>query len=139
MRPVTQLAAAIERAVNGEVRQLRIQLSPSELGTIEIALEIDADRRLGIAILVERPETLDMLRQESRQLERLLAQQGIDLGEAGLELGLMSQERRDDGQRSSPETRELVLADAMTALEPTALSIASPPDPLSPHRLNLSI
>jgi hypothetical protein len=139
MRPVTQLAAAVERAVNGEVRQLTVQLSPSELGTIEIALEIDADRRLGIAILVERPETLDMLRQETRQLERLLAQQGIALGDAGLELGLMSQERRDDGQRASQEGREMALAEAMTAVEPAAQPMASPRDPLSPHRVNLSI
>jgi hypothetical protein len=139
MRPATQIAAAIERAVNGELRQLTVQLNPRELGTIEIALEIDADRRLGIAILVERPETLDLLRQEARQLERLLAQQGIDLGDAGLELGLMSQERREGGHPPPAADMQLALADAAAAPEGDPQPSVRLDDPLSAHRVNLSI
>ena len=97
VQPVRQLAAVIDRAVTGEIRQLTIQLSPQELGAIDIALSFDEERRLSISILAERPETLELLKGEARQLERLLGRQGIDLADAGLELGLMSQERGSNG------------------------------------------
>lgn len=100
--PVRQLAIAIERAATGELRHLTVQLSPEALGSIEIALELDADRRLGIAILAERPETLELLRGDARQLERLLGQQGVALADGELSFGLMSDGRGDrpaqDGQ-----------------------------------------
>jgi flagellar hook-length control protein FliK len=94
MPAIRQLAVAIERAASGELRHLTIQLSPKALGTIEIALEFDADRRLAVVILAERPETLELLRGEARDLQRLLAQQGIDLADAGLDFGLMGGDRR---------------------------------------------
>jgi flagellar hook-length control protein FliK len=138
-RPVQQLALAIGRMVKGELRQLTIQLSPRDLGTIEISLELDADRRLSVAILVERPETLDLLRQDARQLERLLGQQGLGLGDAGLELGLMGEQRRGSRERPSAETVDLALpdeaaGDADPGHAPAAWSPAA-----APQRLNLSI
>jgi flagellar hook-length control protein FliK len=138
-RPVQQLALAIGRMVKGELRQLTIQLSPRDLGAIEITLELDADRRLSVAILAERPETLDLLRQDARQLERLLGQQGLGLGDAGLELGLMSEQRRDGRERSMAETLDLArpdeaAGDADPGEAPPALPLAA-----APHRLNLSI
>jgi flagellar hook-length control protein FliK len=138
-RPVQQLALAIGRMVKGELRQLTIQLSPRDLGTIEISLELDADRRLSVAILAERPETLDLLRQDARQLERLLGQQGLGLGDAGLELGLMGEQRRGSRERPSAETVDLALpdeaaGDADPGDAPAALSLAA-----APQRLNLSI
>jgi flagellar hook-length control protein FliK len=138
-RPVQQLALAIDRMITGELRQLTIQLSPRDLGTIEIALELDADRRLTVAILAERPETLDLLRQDARQLERLLGQQGLSLADAGLEFGLMSEQRRDGRERSMVETLDLArpdeaAGDADPGQAPPALPLAA-----APHRLNLSI
>jgi flagellar hook-length control protein FliK len=138
-RPVQQLALAIGRMVKGELRQLTIQLSPRNLGAIEITLELDADRRLSVAILAERPETLDLLRQDARQLERLLGQQGLGLGDAGLELGLMSEQRRDGRERSMAEPLDLArpdeaAGDADPGEGPPALPLAA-----TPHRLNLSI
>ena len=137
-RPVQQIALAIERAVNGELRQLTIQLSPRELGTIEIAIELDADRRLTVAILAERPETLDLLRQDSRQLERLLGQHGVNLADAGLEFGLMSQERREGRERPLPAALDQARADEA---EGHGESGPAPPTPSlgSAQRLNISI
>jgi flagellar hook-length control protein FliK len=137
-RPVQQLALAIERAVKGEIRQLTIQLSPRDLGTIEIALDLDAERRLTVAILAERPETLELLRQDARQLERLLGQHGLNLAEAGLELGLMDSERRKGGERPPPDRLDLALPE-----EASGSGADGPPPPPAAadagHRLNLSI
>ena len=108
VHPTRQLAAVIDRAVAGEIRQLTIQLSPQELGAIDIALSFDEERRLSISILAERPETLELLKGESRQLERLLGRQGIDLADAGLELGLMNQERGSNGNAHESSGQQIL-------------------------------
>lgn len=141
--PVQQLAAAIERAVGGDLQRLTIQLSPEALGSIEIALELDAERRLSVAIMAERPETVELLRGEARELQRLLAQQGIDLGDAGLELGLMGGERRDRQPAGDDETAgeaEPAAVEAQLLAVPLPGAAPSERDPVGrPGRLNLSI
>ena len=141
--PVRQLAAAIERAIGGDVQRLTIQLSPQALGSIEIALELDPERRLAVVILAERPETLELLRNEARELQRLLAQQGIELADAGLELGLMGGERRG---RQAPED-EAPASDS-EGEQASEHGLAVPATGAEPHpldrdgrngRLNLSI
>lgn len=141
--PVQQLAAAIERAVGGDVQRLTVQLSPEALGSIEIALEVDAERRLAVVILAERPETVELLRGEARELQRLLAQQGIDLGDAGLELGLMGGERRErQPARDDDPTGEVEPETVEAQLLAVPLPGAAPAehDPIGRSgRLNLSI
>lgn len=137
-RPVQQLALAIDRAVKGEIRQLTIQLSPQELGAVEIALELDADRRLTVAILAERPETLDLLRQDARQLERLLGQQGLGLADAAIDLGLMSEERRRGRERPPTAAPAAGIADE-PAVAVAGISAPAPPASAATRRLNLSI
>lgn len=135
---VRQLALAIGRAVTGDVRQLSIQLSPEELGGLEITVDFADERRVAVTIRAERPETLDLLRGETRQLERLMAQQGISLTAGGFDLGLMADgqgQRREragtgQGQRSAIDLRRRDDA------APTALA-ARPPT--RPGLLNLSV
>lgn len=145
--PVRQLAVAIERAVGGDLRQLTIQLSPEALGNIEIALEFDAERRLGVVILAERPETLELLRGEARQLERLLGQQGLASDKTDLAFGLMGGSRDD---RPAPDGRPrggVVLRDGLadeggadpTGGEDATGSTGMPGPHTSARRLNLSI
>lgn len=111
---VRQLALAIGRAVSGDVRQLSVQLSPEELGSLEITVDFADERRVAVTILAERPDTLDLLRGETRQLERLLAQQGVSLAGGSFEFGLMADgrgQRREHadagpGQRASIDLRD---------------------------------
>jgi hypothetical protein len=140
---IRQMAMAIERAVGGELRNLTVQLTPEALGTIEIAFELDAERRLSVTILFERPETLELLRHESRDLQRQLAQQGIDLADGGLELGLMGGERRDrraSEQHAAPTDSDGESGPGGPAAQssPGAASTASAQIGLT-GRLNLSI
>ncbi len=140
---VRQLAVAIDRAVGGELRQLTVQLTPEALGTIEIAFELDAERRLSVTILFERPETLELLRHESRDLQRQLAQQGIDLADGGLELGLMGGERRDrraQEQRAAPTDSDGEIGPDGPPSQPSAGAASTAPARIGlTGRLNLSI
>lgn len=140
--PAHQLAAAIARAAGGDTRQLTVQLSPQELGTIEIALDIDAESRLSVAILAERPETLELLRADTRALERLLGERGLELAGGGLELGLMNDGQGGDLERRAPAMIAIAQAGAEAAAESEEPPDEPPPIPAVPAlpgRLDLSI
>ncbi len=135
---VRQLALAIGRAVSGDVRQLSVQLSPEELGSLEITVDFADERRVAVTILAERPETLDMLRGETRQLERLLAQQGVSLAGGSFELGLMADgrgQRREHADAGSGQRASIDLADQGDVAPPAAA--AAPP--VRRGLLNLSV
>lgn len=134
---VRQLALAIGRAVTGDVRQLSVQLSPEALGGLEITVDFADERRVAVTILAERPETLDLLRGETRQLERLLGQQGVSLAAGGFELGLMADgrgQRREHAGAGPGQGASIDLADTQDAATATT---AAPP--LRRGLLNLSV
>lgn len=134
---VRQLALAIGQAVSGDVRQLSVQLSPEELGGLEITVDFADERRVAVTILAERPETLDLLRGETRQLERLLGQQGVSLAAGGFELGLMADgrgQRREHAGAGPGQGASIDLADTQDAATATT---AAPP--LRRGLLNLSV
>ncbi|MEZ5860195.1 MAG: flagellar hook-length control protein FliK [Geminicoccaceae bacterium] len=134
---VRQLALAIGQAVSGDVRQLSVQLSPEALGGLEITVDFADERRVAVTILAERPETLDLLRGETRQLERLLGQQGVSLAAGGFELGLMADgrgQRREHAGAGPGQGASIDLADTQDAATATT---AAPP--LRRGLLNLSV
>ena len=102
MQVVQQLNAAAQLGVE----RLQIQLHPEELGSLDIELVFDRERKVSVSISVERPETLELLQRETRQIERLLTQNGLQLDQ-GLDLA-MHRERPDggDAQGRYPQNRE---------------------------------
>lgn len=90
----------IAQAIDGTSNKFEIQLSPEELGSVEITMEFDGDQRAQLTILVERSETLDLLMKDQRQLERMLNGQGLQL-DGGIQMGLQ------DGQQGRPQDQNL--------------------------------
>ena len=91
--PLTQIAVTIQReAANGN-RRFEIQLDPPDLGRIDVRLEMTRDGRMLTNLTVDRPETLDHLMRDARQLERALMNSGLKLDDSGLQFSL-----RDQGQ-----------------------------------------
>jgi len=83
--PVTQLAPlAIAIATDPGTGALDVTLSPDELGRLHMHVMTDGDT-LRIAMTVERPETLDLLRRHADQLLADLRQAGF--GGATLSFG----------------------------------------------------
>jgi flagellar hook-length control protein FliK len=69
-----------------------IRLDPVDLGRIDVRLEIDKEKgTVTTKVVVERPETLALLRRDADNLQQALSQAGLDPG-AGISLSL-----RDDG------------------------------------------
>jgi flagellar hook-length control protein FliK len=83
--PVAQIAPlAIAIATDPGSGTTDIALSPDELGRLQMQVVTDGDT-LRIAMLVERPETLDLLRRHAEQLLSDLRQAGF--GSATLSFG----------------------------------------------------
>jgi flagellar hook-length control protein FliK len=84
-----QVAVHIQRAVREGTGKFSIQLSPSELGRIQVKLEIGEDKRVTAAVTVERPSTLELLQRDVKGLERALHNAGLTMegGDLSFSLG----------------------------------------------------
>lgn len=99
-------------------RSFDIRLDPAELGRVHVRLEIGADRTVQAMLTAEKPEALQELQRNARELERALADAGLELGESGIGFALFdgSQDRDSPsgGSRSAandaePEAARLTL------------------------------
>lgn len=96
--PAVQVAATLLQRDGVPIERLRIALEPAELGSVELTLTSESRRKARAIVLVERPETLELLQRDQRTLERILVASGLELEGGGLELGL----RRDgEGRREA--------------------------------------
>ncbi|MFN3855349.1 MAG: flagellar hook-length control protein FliK [Phreatobacter sp.] len=100
--PIHGLAIAVAaRAAAGSTR-FDIRLDPPELGRIEVQLILDREGSIRSRMVVEKQETLDLLQRDQRNLERALAQAGLDTKEGGIEFTLRDQGGHDR-ERPRPE------------------------------------
>ncbi len=85
---IAALATRIaQRTAEGATR-FEVRLDPPELGRVDVKLEVDRSGKAQALLLVERPETLSELSRQARQLERALAEAGVDVDADGLTFGL---------------------------------------------------
>ncbi|MGI9436892.1 MAG: flagellar hook-length control protein FliK, partial [Geminicoccaceae bacterium] len=98
--PGAQIALQIARSHAQGVDRLSVQLHPAELGAVEIRLNFGDDGRVSALIAAERPDTLDLLQRDGRQLERSLNDSGLRLESGGLAFTL-KQDQHQQGQGSN--------------------------------------
>ncbi|MGE0753428.1 MAG: flagellar hook-length control protein FliK [Variibacter sp.] len=89
--PIAGLAAEITaRALEGK-RRFEIRLDPPELGRIDVRLDVGKDGQVTSRLVVERSETLDLLRRDAPNLERALESAGLRTNDSGLQFSLRDQ------------------------------------------------
>jgi len=93
-----QVALHVQKGVASGLSRVSAQLHPDTLGSVDIALDFGPDRELRVMIVAERPETLELLQREARQIEKLLQGQGFSLDSGGLDLGLKRERDPDQSQ-----------------------------------------
>ncbi len=102
--------------------RLTLTLDPQELGRIEVEVSREGERRVAIAVLAERPETLHLLMRDAAILDRALAQAGV--GAEGRSLAFDLGGGSDGRQRRGN-------GGATPAASPPRPEPARPRDPLS--------
>lgn len=108
--PVAGLAVEIAAQSLAGKNRFEIRLDPPELGRIDVRLEIDNDGNVKSRLIVERAETLDMLRRDAPQLERALQQAGLKTSDNALEFSLRDQTPQRD-QEANQNANRLVVPD----------------------------
>lgn len=86
-----QVAVNINRAAAQGLDRISIQMRPSELGKVDVKMEVAHDGRVTAVITVERQETYDMLRGDSRALTQALQDAGLQADQNSLSFNLQGQ------------------------------------------------
>lgn len=94
-----QLHAQISQAMANNHSRFHIRLQPAELGGVDVRLTV-RDGGVTAHFLVDRPETLDLLQNQARQLERMLAEAGVRSDQSALNFSLKGEGGEGFGDES---------------------------------------
>jgi flagellar hook-length control protein FliK len=96
--PVAGLAVEIATQAHAGKNHFEIRLDPPELGRIDVRLHVDRDGNVSSRLVVDRADTLDLLKRDAQSLERALQQAGLKTSDNALEFSLRQQQTfaRDD-------------------------------------------
>ncbi len=122
--PTQAIAVSIAQKAQNGVQQFEIRLNPPELGRVEVRLEFGKDGQMATHLIVERPETLELLNKDARQLERALNQAGINIDNKDLSFSLKDQQ---DGQNTQADTSN---SDPKSQINASEKEDAGPPTPI---------
>ena len=125
--PVAGLAVEIATRARDGKNRFEIRLDPPELGRIDVRLDIDRQGNVTSRLLVERADTLDLLRRDFGNLERALNDAGLKTDSGSLQFAM-----RDQGFPAAANSR-------MNSPAPRALSYRVKPKSLQmPPRYNIA-
>jgi flagellar hook-length control protein FliK len=115
--PLAGLALEISARAQIGKNRFEIRLDPPELGRINVRLDVDRDGHVTSHLMVDRADTLDLLRRDASNLERALQQAGLKTSDNSLQFSLRDQafSGRDQGGQTMPAMARLVVPDDQLA------------------------
>jgi flagellar hook-length control protein FliK len=102
--PQEQIAVHIKDAMQNGNSRLTVALHPVELGRVEVKLDIDKDKNVTATIVVDRPATLDLLRNDAKALERALQDAGLQTDSGSLSFNLRDSNGQNGGAQNGSGT-----------------------------------
>jgi flagellar hook-length control protein FliK len=93
-----QVGVQIKKGVAEGLDKISIKLDPGNLGKVEIKLEIGHDGRLQAVIAADKPETLQLLQQDVKNLEQSLRDAGLKTDQQSLSFTLRDQSQANEGR-----------------------------------------
>ena len=89
--PIEGIAVEIAARMREGKRRFEVRLDPPELGRIDVRLDVSRDGQVTSRLVVERAETLDLLRRDAGTLERARQGAGLRPDDGGLQFSLRDQ------------------------------------------------
>jgi len=89
--PAGAIALQMARNLQKGMSRFDIRLDPAELGRIDVRMEVQKDGRVAAHMIVERPETLDLLQRDASALTRALNDAGLQTSSDSLNFSLRDQ------------------------------------------------
>jgi flagellar hook-length control protein FliK len=116
--PLAGLPMAIAANAQSGNSRFEIRLDPPELGRIDVRLHFHADGQVTSHLIVDRSETLDLLRRDAADLERSLQQAGLKTSDQGMQFTLRDQSHDgDEGRRGHRPASHVVVPDNEAATD----------------------
>ena len=84
--PLAGLAVEIATQAHAGNNHFEIRLDPPELGRIDVKLDVDRDGNVTTRLVVDRADTLDLLKRDASTLERALQQAGLKTSDNALRI-----------------------------------------------------
>ncbi len=109
--PLAGVAVEIVSHAQAGKNRFEIRLDPPELGRIDVQLDVDRDGNVTSRLVVDRAETLDLLRRDASQIERALQQAGLKTGDNSLEFSLRGHAFGRDDQPAPQQGTRMELSD----------------------------
>jgi chemotaxis protein MotD len=121
--PVSGVAVEIATRFHNGERHFEIRLDPPDLGRIDVQLHVDAKGHVTSHLVVERTDTLDLLKRDAPTLERALESAGLKTSDNGLQFSLRDQSSngRDQNARNAAPSAHIVVPDEELPTVDTAL------------------
>lgn len=85
---VEQVVLHIAKAAADQADRIKIELRPIELGRIDVRMEIGPDGRVQAVFAADRPQTMELLQRDSRQLQSALQDAGLNVDSGSLSFDL---------------------------------------------------
>jgi flagellar hook-length control protein FliK len=89
-----QVSVRITRALQAGNDRISIRLNPAEMGRVEVRMELAHDGRMTAIVTADNKDTLEMLKRDASDLQKALAEGGLDLDSGDLAFNM----RGEDGQ-----------------------------------------
>ena len=104
---IDKLGLAIATKSADGIRQFDIRLDPPDLGRVQVSLTVDDSGRAQAHLVVDKPQTLELLQNDAGNLNRALTDAGLNLPNNGLNFSLREQYRQNDGGVAQGRSRAL--------------------------------
>lgn len=96
--PAMAIALQVARNLQKGVNRFDIRLDPAEMGRIDVRMEVKKDGNVSAHLIVDRPETLDLLQRDARALQQALNDAGLQANADSLNFSLRDQSAGSNGQ-----------------------------------------
>ena len=112
--PIDGVAVEIAAQSQNGKNSFEIRLDPQELGRIDVRLDVYRDGNVTTRLIVDRAETLDLLKRDASNIERTLQDAGLKTSDNTLQFSLRDQQSftgNDRNNGTGATTARIVLPD----------------------------
>ncbi len=115
--PLSGLAVEIATQAHAGRNHFEIRLDPPDLGRINVKLDVDSDGNVTTHLVVDRADTLDLLKRDASSLERALQQAGLKTSDHALDFSLRQHSFAEHDTPAQTGTHMIVPDDDPAPLE----------------------
>lgn len=109
--PLSGLAVEIVTQADAGRNHFEIRLDPPDLGRINVKLDVDSNGSVTTHLVVDRADTLDLLKRDAPSLERALQQAGLKTSDHALDFSLRQHSFAQDDKPTQTGSQHMIVPD----------------------------